>query len=291
MLKIEDRPAEYDGSTLADVFRIKRKSCLTAGEEPTLKDKMDWLTEVVKGMSIAGCITGSYFLPGFDPDAWGATPDVDVFVFGEKQLIHAVDLARYALKMTPGSGTERSKKQEEWKIKRLFENGLNHKIGVTTYKFCYDGVVLNLTFKQMRHDERWYPVVTTPDVLRSFDMSIVMQGYDIQSHTMYDMRVGDPMVAIPNPTRKQDFELWTVQKWIRQFDRVVKYYNRVDVSTGRNYDTRPMAEFYLKAIDGCISAGSLFDSEESKELFEEFKSEFEEQRKKIVGWLDEHKED
>jgi hypothetical protein len=186
--------------------------------------------------------------------------------------------------MVPGSGTERSRQQEEWKLARLRQSGLNRKLGITTYKFWCEGVILNFTFKQRKFHGRWVPILDTPGVLQSFDMSIVMQGYDIMHHVMYDMRTGDPKVATPNPLRDHDCVMWTVAKWVRQFDRVVKYYNR-------GFDTRPMAKFYLDMIDGCIEAGCLFDSEESQEAFESFSSEFLEKRASIADWYDEHKED
>ena len=161
---------------------------------------------------------------------------------------------------------------------------MNYKIGITTYKFFCDGVIINFTFKQMKNHGRWVPIISAPEVLRSFDMSILMQGYDIKQHVFYDMRGEDVFVARPNPLRSQDCVMWTVQKWIRQFDRVVKYY-------GRGYDTRPMAEFYLKMIDQCIEVGCLFDSTESNELFESMSKEFLEKRAVIADWYDEHKED
>lgn len=276
MLKLEDRPDQYDGRTLAYQFSLDGAF--------TTREKIQSTINLLKTTDIDGCITGSCLLPDFDPDNWGTMPDVDVFVFGENELVHAVDLALHAFKMEPGTGSSRSRKQEEWKLDRLRTSGLNNKIGVTTYKFFCDGVMLNLTFKQRKFHGRWVPILDTPGVLQSFDMSIVMQGYDIRHHVHYDMRVGDPKVAIPNPLRDQDFIMWTVAKWVRQFDRVVKYYNR-------GYDTRPMAKFYLDMIDGCIEAGCLFDSEESQEAFESFSQEFLEKRAIIADWYEHHKED
>ena len=145
-------------------------------------------------------------------------------------------------------------------------------------------MILNFTFKQRKFHGRWIPILDTPGVLQSFDMSIVMQGYDIKHHVMYDMRVGRWDVAVPNPLRDHDCVMWTVAKWVRQFDRVVKYYNR-------GFDTRPMAKFYLDMIDECIEAGCLFDSEESKAAFESFSEEFLEKRAQIADWYDTHKED
>ena len=85
----------------------------------TLKAKIECLIDIVKTMPINGCITGSCFLPGFDPDAWGSTPDVDVFVYSEADLMKAIDYTMYQLKMKPGTGTDRSEQQERWKLDRL----------------------------------------------------------------------------------------------------------------------------------------------------------------------------
>ena len=276
MLKIEESPKKYDGRSM-----LRHLEMLDA---VSLKDKVADAIELIKTLDIDGCITGSCLLDGFDPEGWGTVPDIDVFVFGESELVHAIDLAQYALLMTPGSGTERSRKQEEWKLARLKQAGLNYKIGITTYKFHCDGVIVNFTYKQRKFHGRWIPILDTPGVLQSFDMSFLMQGYDIKHHVMYDMRTGDPRIATPNPLRDHDCVMWTVAKWVRQFDRVVKYYNR-------GFDTRPMAKFYLDMIDECINAGCLFDSEESQEAFESFSQEFIEKRASIADWYDSHKED
>jgi len=283
MLELMEKPAAYDGSTMHEWLE-KRELFIPDGQPYTLREKVADAIELVKTLPIDGCITGSCMLPGFDPEGWGTVPDIDVFVFGVDELVSAIEMARYALKMEPGSGTERTRQQEEWKLARLKQAGLNRKIGITTYKFFCDGVILNFTYKQRRFHGRWVPILDTPGVLQSFDMSIVMQGYDIKHHVMYDMRVGDPKVAQPNPLRDHDCVMWTVAKWVRQFDRVVKYYNR-------GFDTRPMAKFYLDMIDECIDAGCLFDSEESQEAFESFSQEFLEKRATIADWYDAHKED
>lgn len=251
-----------------------------------LTQKIGAAIEVVKHMPINGCITGSCWLPGFNPDAWGSTPDVDVFVYSEDDLVRACTIAEHGLKMTPGKGTERSEKQERWKLNRLYEAGLNRKIGITTYTFYCDGIMLNFTYKMTKMQGRTIPLINAPSIVMSFDMSIVMQAYDIKSRVMFDLRPDDvpPHVAVPNPLRNHDCVMWTVAKWVRQFDRVVKYYNR-------GFDTRPMAQFYLDMIDECIEAGCLFDSEESQEAFMNFSEEFIEKRASIAEWLEEHKED
>lgn len=276
MIHIDNNVSAYDGTTM--------KEALAGAKDSVTKIKR--AVSLVKTLPIKGCITGSVWLPNFDPDGWGSKPDVDVFVYSEDELVKAINIAEYGLKMKPGKGTDRSEKQERWKIDRLYESGLNNKIGITTYTFYCDGIMLNFTFKQKRVQNRLVPLTTAPDVLMSFDMSMVMQGYDIQSHAMFDLRPDNVpnTVAIPNPLRKQDCMVWTVSKWVRQFDRVVKYYER-------GYDTRPMAEFYIKMIDECMDAGSLFDSDNSIQVFESYASEFVEKRALIADWLEEHKED
>lgn len=252
----------------------------------TIKEKIDKAIEVVKQLPINGCITGSCLLPGFDPDAWGTSPDIDVFVYSEDDLVRACTIAEHSLRMKPGKGTKRSEQQERWKLGRLYENGLNRKIGITTYTFFSDGIMLNFTFKQSKVQGRWVNLVNAPSVLMSFDMSIVMQAYDIKSRCLFDLRPDNvpETTAIPNPLRSHDCMMWTVAKWVRQFDRVVKYYNR-------GFDTRPMAKFYLKMIDECLAAGCLFDSEESQNAYDGFSKEFVEKRAQIQEWYDNHKED
>lgn len=277
MIEVHPEPLPFDNSlTMSDRFRHANAN--------STKEKIQVLIDTVKTMPIEGCITGSCFLPTFDPDGWDTEPDVDVFVYNEVQLARAITLAQYVLGMNPGKGTERSQRQEQWKIDRFFNDGQNRRIHITTETFYCEGVMLNFTYKETKVRDKWVPCFSVESVLKSFDMSIVMQGYDIKTHTFHDLRAGDPMIATPNPMRRHDCMSWTVRKWIRQFDRVIKYYNR-------GFDTRPLAQFYLDMIDECINMGNLFDSEESQAAFEEFSEEFREKRNDIEAWLNEHKED
>lgn len=276
MIEIESLPSISPGLTMHEYLHDSKST----------KDKIERAIKVVKTLPIDGCITGSCFLPGFDPGAWSTAPDIDVFVYSEDELVKAVNIAEHGLKMKPGTGSARSEQQERWKLDRLYKSGLNRKIGITTYKFYSDGIMLNFTYKKMRKCGQWIPLVNAPSVLMSFDMSIVMQGYDIKSRVMFDLRPKgiDPTVAVPNPLRDHDCVMWTVAKWVRQFDRVIKYY-------GRGFDTRPMARFYLDMIDQCLEVGCLFDSEDSQQAFESFSNEFIEKRAMIAEWLKEHEED
>lgn len=250
----------------------------------TLKEKTDKLFDVLSESDIDGCITGSCMLDDYSPDDWCGTPDVDVFVYSEAELVRVTALAVHAMGMGYGTGSEQSAMQEQAKLKMLRTSGANRRYGVTSYKFNKDGVVLNVSYKTVRIDGKVVPLFNAHSVLLSFDMSIIMQGYDIPSHSIIDLRVGSPKVAVPNPFRDHDCMSWDVAKWVRQFDRVVKYYKR-------GYDTRPMARFYLEMIDGCLAMGRVFDSEKSKESYEALSIEFIEKRKMIAEWLSEHEED
>lgn len=278
MTYINCEPKWYDGSYTLKEF-------LNLYEISSLSQKMEIFVDFLKTLPINGCITGSYWLEKFDPE-WDSTPDVDIFVYSEHDLIKACTLAQYSLGMEPGKGTERSNLQEQVKLDLLEENGINYKFGVTSYSFTACGLTLNITYKHKKVKGKTVPLATIFDVLTSFDMTIVMQGYDIQSHVFVDLRPRDldTNVAVPNPYRKHNCMTWTVAKWIRQFDRVVKYYNR-------GYDTRPMAAFYLDMIDKCLDNGCIFDTENSKASFESFSEEFRAQRDVIAGWLHEHEED
>jgi len=121
---------------------------------------------------------------------------------------------------------------------------------------------------------------TVLDVISNFDMSIIMRGYDIPKGTMLDLRTmaSTENVAVPNPLRDQDAEVYVTDQWIRQFDRVIKYWDR-------GFDTRPMARFYIKLINDTIDKGSLFKTSKSVEFFDEFSKEFMNVREKIELWL------
>lgn len=247
--------------------------------EPSLKTKIRNTIELLKIQDISGCITGSCLLDE-DFDEWESVPDVDVFVYSAEELVNACAILQHKLGMKPGTGTERSCKQEEWKLSRLRKTGASKKCPVTTHKFFCEGVIVNVSFKK----EGNKPINSMLGVLGSFDMSIIMKGYDIKGMFYLDLRAGDPRVATPNLLRDHDCVMWNVAKWVRQFDRVIKYYSR-------GFDTRPMARFYLEMINQCIEQGCLFDSDPSKQAFDNFAEEFTAMAERIAGWLDEHEED
>lgn len=239
--------------------------------------------KLLKSTDINGCITGSSMLDE-DFDTWESYPDVDVFVFAENQLLSAADLLVYKYGFKPLT------EGEEWKLNRIRNKGMQKNASLQTLKLKNGDVVINLTWK--------YGKTTMADVLASFDMSIIMIGYDIKHKFGMDLRCkhdafifddngnkwsDSDNVAMPNPLRDQDVDMYGVEMWVRQFDRVIKYWNR-------GYDTRPMAAFYIDLINGVIDKGQLFPSVKSEAAYKLFVETYEPLRDKMIEWLEDKEE-
>lgn len=238
--------------------------------------------ELLKQTDINGCITGSSMLDE-NFDTWDQHPDIDVFVYTEMQLLYASDLLMFK------HGFKLLNAGENWKFDRVRNRGSQKKAFLTTLKLKRDDVVVNITFKNSK--------TNIMSVLASFDMTNIMIGYDIPFGWGIDMRTrdikvfddkddkwsDDPKVCKPNPMRRQDVDMYGTEMWVRQFDRVIKYWNR-------GYDTRPMARFYIKLITEVIETGQLFNSDKSTEAYQMFVNAYEPLRDKMVQWLND-KED
>lgn len=240
----------------------------------------------IKDTDIFGCITGSSLITE-DFGSWTEAPDVDVFVYNEMAFQHAVDTMLMKLNCTLGEANKcDSIKSQAWKYNRLITHGAHYKNKLNTIKMVSPyGITVNVS--QRKNKE------TVLDVITAFDMSIVMKGYDIRKKIEVDLRqesipetlqeivkVTEPSnkVAVPNKFRDQDFALFTVLQWIRQFDRVIKYWNR-------GYDTRPMARFYHHMINKTLQIGELFTTEKAHEYYNESMKLITEQATRIDSWL------
>lgn len=239
--------------------------------------------ELLKRLPINGCISGSSMIPNADFDCWQSVPDVDVFVYSDMQLLFVSTMLINGYDFVPASAAE------EQKLEWLRDDGCNRKAQLTTVKVKRGDVIVNLTWKKWK--------TSLVDVLASFDQSCIMIGYDIPFGWGIDMRTKDikifddranrwsedPNVSVPNPMRKQKADRYTTAQWVRQFSRVMKYWDR-------GIDTRPMARFYIDLIDDVIAKGSLFNTERDIAGYEEFVSMYAPLRDKMAMWL-EDKED
>ena len=249
----------------------------------TLTEQIHKTIEELKSLPIIGCITGSSMIPDANFDEWDSHPDIDIFVYYEQQLQWTVAMLLYEY------GFKMLDSKEDWKLSRLNTKGTDKKNFLTTLKVKRNDVIVNITYKKNRNN-----IVS---VLASFDMSCIMIGYDIPYGWGIDMRTSDvkifddknnrwssdPKVSVPNPMRKQDADIYTTEMWVRQFDRVIKYWNR-------GIDTRPMARFYIDLITQTIEKGSLFTSETALANYNEFVETYEPLREKMIMWLEDKEE-
>ena len=253
----------------------------------SLRDDIDAMQMRIMETDIEGCITGSSLAENWDVDEAEVKPDIDIFTYSPYAMVHAIDVLEYRFGLAPGGDEMSSDKGEAWKAKKMRASGRGFGRDLATCKFTDGNVVVNVS---NRKGER-----SAMDVISRFDMSIVLQAYDIPSGSLIDMRCvqpkadlvdvikskgGDPMVAVPNPFRSFDGATWEAKKWLRQWDRVIKYWNR-------GFDTRPMARFYSNMIKEVIDGGSLFKTETSKQAYQAFVDEFEDLGKKIDEWIKE----
>lgn len=235
--------------------------------------------ELLKELPINGCISGSSMIPEADFDTWTSVPDVDVFVYSDMQLLFTSTM------LISGYGFEPASAAEKQKLEWLRDDGCNRKATLTTVKVKHGDVIVNLTWKKWK--------TSLVDVLASFDQSCIMIGYDIPFAWGIDMRTSDvkvfddkysrwsndPQVSVPNPMRKQKADRYTTAQWVRQFARVMKYWER-------GIDTRPMARFYIELIDDVIEKGSLFNTERDIAGYEEFVEMYAPLRDKMALWLE-----
>lgn len=118
-------------------------------------------------------------------------------------------------------------------------------------------------------------------VIDSFDMSAVMIAYDTASRKIFDGRTllsDDPHIAVPNVHGlRVDFEDTTVSWWLRQDDRVRKYWDR-------GINTLAVSEYYEQILRETLEIGNVFDSDRSKERYEEITKDWYDQLDRIVKW-------
>lgn len=251
-----------------------------------ITEKLKQVQDEILDTDIQGCITGSSLIDA-NFDMWDVTPDIDVFTYSPYAFVHAIDVIEYKLGYQPGGDAITTDAGERWKASkaRLSGRGTGD---LVTCKFRKDGIVINVSNRKMQR--------SAMDVITNFDMSIVLQAIDIPSGTLIDFREakakndvakiigtrgGSTEVAVPNPFRSFDGTTWNAKKWLRQWDRVIKYANR-------GYDTLPMAKFYKHMIREITEGGCLFKTEKSKQNYEEFVKEFSELEVKIDVWIGEH---
>lgn len=245
----------------------------------SLTKELNKAIDELKETDIYGCITGSCLLEE-DFDTWESIPDIDIFVYSRTAMMHAIMVIEN-LGYEPG-GKGKPVAGEKIKKRWLIEDINNHNGFLNTIMYHRNDILVNITYKNGCTD--------VTDVLSTFDMSIIMKGYDISKGLYCDMRTlcsTDTKVAMPNYLNRNINDhpsRFNLNRLLRQWDRVIKYYNR-------GFDTRPMAKYYLDCINVVIDTGAAFETENDKISFTDMEPRFLDYKAKISAWIKEHEED
>lgn len=239
----------------------------------------------IKELPIYGCITGSCMLGDrVNFNAWDERPDIDIFIYSESAMLEAVTLLEMDGYTLGGKG--KNPAGEELKRQWIRETGVRGNFGLSTLmlekKVEGHDVYVNVTWKK--------DCKTVAEVICSYDMSIVMKGFDIPHQMVMDLTNMDgrnPQIAVPNYLSNNIEEhpsRFTLNRALRQWDRIIKYYQR-------GFDTRPMAQYYLDKINEVLAAGAIFGSEAEAASIEKYFPGFVEMKGKIETWMEEHCDD
>lgn len=238
-----------------------------------MKEQIDNALEIIKGLDLDGCVTGSCLL-GYFPKQ-----DIDVFVYNENAFTKAVYALHYNplfLLLDP---------IEQWKFKEWTEKDHKQsykKFGLVSIKFTYNTCIeVNIIYKNN---------MRTPfDVLASFDLDILCKAYDLKSKNLLDLTNPSynsiTKTVSWNKWNKSFMEpnIWSLGRILRQFERVVKYHNR-----GFNTDLVTMK--YKEIITDCMNYNNIFKSDKVDEKVDTTKTQGLILIQIIDTWLETHEE-
>lgn len=243
---------------------------------------------MLKNSEISGCITGSCLIDDDDKETWTEVPDIDVFVYSEAALAEAISMLVNVHGYDFGTAENPEYfDQEFWKYKKIIKGTL-WKTGINTIKVYKDDITINVTYR--KNTSR------AIDIISTFDMTIICRAYDIETKHEMDysykwaleyMKLNndiDPKetaghIVTPNPHMlHQEYDIYTAKRWIRQWNRVIKYWDR-------GYNTLPVAKFYSKMINDVLKKGNIFNTEKSKLAWEEATKGIEEVKESIDEWI------
>lgn len=248
------------------------------------KTTINNIIEELKASPIDGCITGSCLLE-VDFSTWEEEPDVDIFTFNEAKYVQAVQwLLDHGYTFGNMKDKTKSADIEVWKWQQFLDRGPDKKWDVTTIYLAKQGVSCNVSLKYGRDaNGHRYVIDKASQIIESFDMNLTMIAYDIKHKKTIDLREvcgQNKYVGYPNPLRSWDVTPWKLKMWLRQWNRVIKYWNR-------GFDTRPMAEFYRDKLKEVLAMPDLFgtDNDEEKSAWELATEGLPEMLASIEEWL------
>jgi hypothetical protein len=142
------------------------------------------------------------------------------------------------------------------------------------YNTC---VTVNVVFKEKANN--------IFSVLSSFDIDVICKGFDIKSKQYLDLTNNSTETKIVSwnkwNTKFQTDEVWNIERILRQFERVIKYYKR-------GYNTDNVALKYIELVNFIEEYESIFNSENFEERLKEIKIRCSLLKQIIIKWLDIH---
>ena len=232
-----------------------------------METQMEDAIAFLKEQDINGCITGSCMLKYFE----GA--DVDIFTYDEAaftKLLFTLYHNKMFLLIDP---------IEKWKFEDWVSNpykGSLKKLGLITIKFKYNMCIdVNIIFKEKNH--------SIFDVLSTFDLDIIAVGYDLRSKKTLNLSESTGTECTWNKWNRSFYNpnIWAVSRILRQFERVVKYWNR-------GYNTDEVALKYKEILNSMVEYENIFNSQKVDDKVESVKKNSKILIKIIDNWLMHH---
>lgn len=224
--------------------------------------------EELLNMNIYGCITGQCLIAkdtSVPVELWDEETDVDIFTYTHPAWISAVQILldnNYIFGEFNSNNVEIKQNEVKWnrQLHEIRPSGWLHTLKL--HHKTKDNVTVNVSFKKDLHDAL--------AILSNYDTTAVMKAIDMPTKNEIDLRLmfsESVTVARPNPIRWgtiiEDASTWKASMMIRQWNRVLKLWNR-------GIDSRPLAQGYKELLETLIETGCLFSGEDSKERFNIF---------------------
>lgn len=217
-----------------------------------MREQIENAINIIKELDVQGCITGSCLLDYYEGQ------DVDIFVYSETDLNQLLFFMLYTPMFQILDPLEKHKFEEYTKKGK----SSLQKLGLITIKFKYNLCVdINIVYKKNKN--------SIFDVLTSFDLDIISQGYDIKTGRTLSLRETTGMNGTWNRWNKSFYspDMWDTKRILRQFDRIIKY-------TNRGYNLSSVTDKYIEIVEEMLQIENFYKTERGTEFFERVNKEF-----------------
>lgn len=222
------------------------------------------ITLIKKQENLNACIAGSAML-GFQED-WNQ--DIDIFCYEEQSFTALLYFMHYNPMFQILDKLEQHKFESYLRDKKSSLDS----IGVVSIKFMYNLCIpVNIVYKKFS--------TNIFNVLSSFDMDLISQGYCLQTKQYLSLRksTGNTVNWNVFNTSFYKTDFWSTKKLLRQFERNVKYHDR-------GYDLSSVTDKYIELVENIIATENFYKSEKGTKYFEDTIEQFEVVLKILNAW-------